>query len=81
MFFDGLGLIISAIRSTIFAIVVAIIEYISSGISSIIESSWRSKLAVIEFLINVIRGRSLNGLVQFARVLGEMDEGGGGGVL
>ena len=81
MFFDGLGLIISTIRSTIFAIVVAIIEYISSGISSIIESSWRSKLAVIEFLINVIRGRSLNGLVQFARVLGEMDEGGGGGVL
>ena len=73
--FDGGGLLISSTVNIIVAIIVAVIEIVTTIISNVIESSWRKKLAFLEFLFRVATGRSFEGVVEFARAFSETEEG------
>ncbi|XP_045137006.1 uncharacterized protein LOC123519630 [Portunus trituberculatus] len=72
-FFEGTALIISGIASIVSAVVTVVTEIISTITSNIIETSWRKKLAFLEFLFRIATGRSLNGAVEFARAITEVD--------
>ena len=71
--FEGFGLILSGISSIVYVVVAIITEVATTISSNAIEAGWRVKLAVLEFLFSVATGRSLTGVVEFARAMAELD--------
>lgn len=72
--FEGLGLITTVIANVIAAVAVSVSEILTIIVSNIIETGYRKKLAFAEFLFRVATGRSLEGVVELARRLGDMDD-------